>query len=153
VYQADHIDVTPNAEVPMNGGLIRTMTNKPGTPNYTPSLPTISPSPSYDANGIKCANTYCHGNFKNGNATFSPVWNDATGSQMACGTCHGDVTKPTLLEKALPKTTGPGGHPTIPTGWTCANCHGEVVNANTQIINAAKHMNGKLNLGPLELDY
>jgi predicted CxxxxCH...CXXCH cytochrome family protein len=153
-YQSGHIDATPNAEVAMSTALARTMTNKPGTPNYTSSLPTITPNPSYDENGIKCSNTYCHGNFKNGNTTFAPIWNDATGSQMACGTCHGDVSKPTLLERALPKTASVGGtHPTIPSGWTCANCHTGVVDANTRIIDPTKHINGKLTIGGQEIDY
>lgn len=154
IYDAGHIDATPHAEVVMNNPLSRTVTNKPGTANYSSSLPLFTPNPAFDPNTLKCSSTYCHGSFKNGNTTFAPVWNDASGSQMACGTCHGDVTKATLLLRALPKTAGEGGtHPGIPQGWTCANCHGEVVNASTQIIDASKHINGKLNLGPLELDY
>ncbi len=154
IYAAGHIDASANAEVVIGGAIARTVTNEPSTVNYSSTLPLFAPSPSYDATTLKCSNSYCHGNFKNGNTTFAPVWNDATGSQMACGTCHGDVTKPTLLEKALPKTAAQGGtHPSIPVGWTCANCHGEVVNANTQIISSTKHINGKLNLGPNEIDY
>ncbi len=154
IYAEGHIDVTPNAEVIMTSPLARTVTNKPGTANYSPSLPLFTPNPTYDAATLRCSSTYCHGNFKNGNTTFAPLWNDASGSQMACGTCHGDVSKPTLMEKALPTTAAQGGtHPAIPTGWTCANCHGEVVDANTRIISQTKHMNGKLNIGPFELDY
>lgn len=153
-YVQGHIDATPNAEVAMNNALARTVTNEPGTVNYNSSLPLFTPNPVYDAATLKCSNTYCHGNFKNGNTTFAPVWTDATGSQMACGTCHGDVTKTTLLEKALPKTAAQGGtHLTIPTGWTCANCHGEVVDASTRIINSSKHINGKLSIGSEEVDY
>jgi predicted CxxxxCH...CXXCH cytochrome family protein len=153
-YAPGHIDNSPNAEVLINSPIARVETNKPGTPNYSPSLPRFSPSPVYDAATLKCSSTYCHGNFKNGNTTFAPVWNDATGSQMACGTCHGDVSRPTALERSLPKTAARGGtHPTLPQGWTCANCHGEVVNSSTQIINPTKHMNGKLNIGPNEIDY
>lgn len=149
-----HIDNTPRAEVAMNTSLARTVTNKPGTPTYTPSLPSITPNPIYDASGLSCSSTYCHGNFKNGNTTFAPVWNDATGSQMACGTCHGDVSRPTLIQRALPRTSAEGGtHPTIPTGWTCANCHSGVVDANTRIIDPTKHINGRLSLGDQEIDY
>lgn len=154
IYVAGHIDNTPNAEVVMNSPLARTRTNKPGTANYSASLPEFVPNPSYDPASLTCGSTYCHGNFKNGNVNFAPVWTAASGTQAACGTCHGDVSKPTLMERALPKTAANGGtHPAIPTGWTCANCHGDVVDANTRIINPAKHINGKLNIGPLELDY
>lgn len=153
-YAPGHIDQTPGAEVIMNNELTRTVTNKPGTPNYSPNLPLFTPNPAYDPITLKCSSTYCHGNFKNGNPQFAPVWNDPSGSQMACGTCHGDVTRPTLMLRALPKTAAEGGsHPSIPQGWTCANCHGEVVNANTQIINPSKHINGKLNIAGTEIDY
>jgi predicted CxxxxCH...CXXCH cytochrome family protein len=153
-YAAGHIDGTPGAEVVMNNELARTVTNKPGTPNHTPSLPLFTPNPVYNPTTFTCASSYCHGNFKNGNTNFAPVWNDPGGSQMACGTCHGDVTRPTQLLRALPKTSAEGGsHPAIPQGWTCANCHGTVVNANTQIINPAKHINGKLNIGDAEIEF
>ncbi len=154
IYAEGHIDGSPNAEVMMNNTLARTITNEPSTVNYSSSLPLFAPNPTYAAATLACSNTYCHGNFKNGNTAFAPVWNDANGTQAACGTCHGDPARPTLLEKALPKTAAQGGtHPTIPTGWTCANCHGEVVDANTRIIDPLKHINGKLNIGPTEVDY
>lgn len=154
IYDPGHIDASAGAEVVMNNPLARTTSNKPGTPNYTASLPLFAPNPVYNPTTMTCASTYCHGNFKNGNPNFAPVWNDASGSQMACGTCHGDVSRPTLMLRALPKTAAEGGsHPAIPTGWTCANCHGDVVNANTQIINPAKHINGKLSIGTAEIDF
>jgi predicted CxxxxCH...CXXCH cytochrome family protein len=154
IYAPGHIDGTPNAEVVMNNPLARTVTNEPTTQNYSPSLPLFTPNPSYDANALKCASTYCHGNFKNGNPTFAPVWNDASGSQMTCGTCHGDVSKPTLFERALPKTPAQGGtHLVPPQGWTCSNCHGDVVDATLRIIDPTKHINGKLNIAGQEIDY
>ncbi len=151
VYQADHIDATPNAEVVMNAGLTHTITNEETTPTYSPGLPLYTPTPTYDPNTLTCASTYCHGTFKNGNPTFAPVWTDASGSQMACGTCHGDVTKPTLAERALPRTAALGGtHPNV---LTCSNCHGDVVDANLRIIDPVKHVNGRLNLFGQERDY
>ncbi|MBI5473899.1 MAG: CxxxxCH/CxxCH domain-containing protein [Ignavibacteriae bacterium] len=155
IYDAGHIDATANAEVLLNSPLARTVTNEPTTQNYSPSLPQFTPNPSYSAANITCASTYCHGNFKNGNPTFAPVWNDATGSQKACGTCHGDVGRPTAYERALPKAIGAGGtHPPVTTPVIpCATCHIGVVDASMRIIDPSKHMNGKLNLGGQEVDF
>lgn len=151
IYVVGHIDATPNAEVAMNNPLASTVTNEPITATYSPNLPLFIPSPSYDANGLSCASTYCHGNFKNGNTTFAPVWTDASGAQMACGTCHGDISKPTLAERALPKTAARGGtHPDV---LTCSSCHGEVVDASLRIIDPVKHVNGRLNMFGQERDF
>ncbi|HUL57982.1 MAG TPA: CxxxxCH/CxxCH domain-containing protein, partial [Anaeromyxobacteraceae bacterium] len=51
-----------------------------------------------------CSNTYCHGNFKNGNAANAPAWN---GTSAACGSCH-----------TLPPA---GTHPV--TSAACDSCH------------------------------
>ncbi|MBI3579526.1 MAG: CxxxxCH/CxxCH domain-containing protein [Ignavibacteriales bacterium] len=135
VYDAGHVDSQRPAEVTFNNDLTNTKTTG------------VTPAPSYNASNATCGSTYCHGAFKNGNTTFAPVWNDPSGTQMACGTCHGDVTKTTLAEKALPKTTAEGGtHPVYPKDLTCASCHGDVIDATMKIINPAKHINGKLNL-------
>ncbi|MBI3787270.1 MAG: CxxxxCH/CxxCH domain-containing protein, partial [Ignavibacteriales bacterium] len=135
VYDAGHVDSQRPAEVMFNNDLTNTKTTG------------VTPAPSYNASNATCGSTYCHGAFKNGNTTFAPVWNDPSGTQMACGTCHGDVTKTTLAEKALPKTTAEGGtHPVYPKDLTCASCHGDVIDATMKIINPAKHINGKLNL-------
>lgn len=153
-YAPGHIDNTPGAEVVMNNALARTKTNKPGTPNYTPSLPLFSPNPAYDTGTLKCSSTYCHGNFKNGNVGFAPTWNNATGSEMACGTCHGDTSRTSTLLRPLPKTAAEGGsHPVLPQGWTCANCHVGVIDANLRIIDVTKHINGKISVGGVEQDY
>ena len=70
------------------------------------------------------------------------MWNDPSAAE--CGTCHGDPTKATLSEKALPKTSAEGGtHPNV---LTCSGCHGGVVDSNLKIISPSKHMDGKLNL-------
>ena len=155
IYDAGHIDTTPNAEVLLNSPLARTVTNEPTTQNYSSSLPLFTPNPSYGAATITCASTYCHGNFKNGNTGFAPVRNDGSGAQMACGTCHGDLAKPTAFERALPKAIGQGGtHPPVTNPVTpCATCHVGIIDANMRIINASKHINGKLNLGGEEVDF
>lgn len=150
-YQSGHIDGTPNAEVAMTSLLASSVTNEPTTATYSPDLPLFAPSPAYDANALTCASTYCHGNFKNGNPVFAPVWTDASGTQMTCGTCHGDITKPTLAERALPRTVARAGtHPNV---LTCFNCHGDVVDASLRIIDPVKHVNGKLNLFGVERDF
>ena len=139
VSSSGHLDGTPRAEVVFSNTLTNTRTTG------------VVPSPTYDPAPFKCANTYCHGNFKNGNSNFVPVWNDASGSQMACGTCHGDVTKATLAERALPKTSAQGGtHVNV---TTCSACHGDVVDANLRIISPAKHVNGKLSVFGQERDF
>ncbi len=145
-----HIDATQQyAQVRFDstGTIAFTKTNAVGTAGsapYAPSLPTFVPNPSYSSATIKCSNTYCHGNFKNGNPTNAPAWNDASGNGDACGTCHGDVTKTALADRALPKTALNGGTH-FPVN-TCSGCHADVVDANLKIINTAKHMNGKLNV-------
>ncbi len=111
---------------------------------------TLRPAPAF--NGTSCSGTYCHGNWKLRKATSTnqfiynatdsimvgaianaPVWTGQS-AQAACGTCHG-----------LP----PQGHSAA--FGACANCHGDVVNASMQIINPAKHMNGKINALTQEL--
>lgn len=150
IYAAGHIDQTPNAEVVMNE-LARTVTNEPSTNTYSPTLPLFSPTPTYDASSLSCSSTYCHGNFKNGNTNYAPSWTDTTGAASACGTCHGDVSRPTLAEKALPKTAAQGGtHPNV---LTCSQCHAGIVDANARIIDPVRHVNGKLNAFGLEWDF
>lgn len=139
-----HITTSGRAVVQFLEALANIVTNEPGTRNYDSARAPFVPSPHYDTTSHSCGSTYCHGDFKNGNPSCMPVWNDTTGAQAACGTCHGDVTRPTLLERALPKTAAGGG--THPDKTTCSNCHGDVVDAAGNIINPSKHINGKLNV-------
>lgn len=144
VYTPGHVDSPLPAEVPINGFVPNTVTNETTTVDWDFNLPVFTPSPTYSPVSVSCSNTYCHGYFKNGNTTFSPVWTDTTGLQAACGTCHGDVNKPTLAERALPRTAAQGGtHPNV---TACSNCHIGIVDANLNIIDKAKHINGKLNV-------
>lgn len=152
VYTAGHVDTPQPVEVTMAGNLVaNTVTNEPTTMFYSPSLPLYTPDPVYNGGQINCSNSYCHGNFKNGNPGTAPVWNEITTPQAACGSCHGDVTKPTLAERALPKTVAEGG--THPNATTCSACHIGVVNANLVIIDKFKHVNGRLNVFEMEIDF
>jgi predicted CxxxxCH...CXXCH cytochrome family protein len=146
-----HINATPGAQVRFDSttSIAFTKSNVAGTANYTSTLPTVAPNPSFTLANNKCSSTYCHGNFKNGNTANAPAWNDT--SAAACGTCHGDVTKATLADRALPKTTLNGGtHPAV---TFCSGCHTGVVDANLNIIDPTKHMNGKLNVFGAEQNF
>jgi predicted CxxxxCH...CXXCH cytochrome family protein len=81
-------------------------------------------------NGSTCANTYCHGNFKNG-ANTPPTWT-AAGS-VACGSCH-----------AVSTNDGPGGNHPTGVGTNCASCHGGVYTNTT--VDLDLHLNGTLDL-------
>ncbi len=126
-----HLDTNLPAEVAMKDTLARIVTGNGS----------IIPNPLYSFSEGSCSNTYCHGYFKNGNQSFKPNWTDLTGNQIKCGTCHGDVNKPTLAERALPRGTHIQSV-AIP----CSYCHYETVDANLNIINKAKHVNGKVDL-------
>lgn len=110
---------------------------------------------AFDASTGTCSNTYCHGNFSYskasapsedqfaftdtaivGNITNTVVWDkNLDGSQIKCGSCH-----------ALP----PKGH----IGYqdpryditTCSACHQGVIDAQGNIIDVSKHINGKANV-------
>jgi predicted CxxxxCH...CXXCH cytochrome family protein len=135
LFTPGHIDTDRPAEVVFNGAVGITVTNEPTTSEYDASLPLYVPNPALNYNDLTCANTYCHGYFKNGNLDNQPVWNDPSTSQ--CGSCHGDGSNP------LPKRAPEGTHPS---NANCYQCHGGVVDENMNIINPAKHIDGLLNL-------
>lgn len=143
-----HIDQTPGAELKF-GSLATLQTNVPSGFNYQQSLGDFIPNPSFDIASGSCANTYCHGYFKNGNLNNVVSFN-AQSQGSACGTCHGDPT----TGNPLPKTTQEGGvHPPI---QNCELCHGDVVSVqgnNYTIIDKNKHINGKLSFGGVEYTY
>jgi hypothetical protein len=101
---------------------------------------------SYDFATNKCTNNYCHGGFAFAKANsqyqfaytadkiegnnFQPIWNKVDGTQMVCGSCHG-----------LP----PKGHMASDLK-SCATCHPGVVDQYGKIIDAKKHMDGKINV-------
>lgn len=106
-------------------------TNVKGGYKYSDTMPTIVPAPHWDAATQTCANTYCHGTFKNGNLANAPKWTGE--AQDACGTCHGNPATGNPL---------PGG--THPNKSDCNACHEIVVDVNNNISNPSLHMNGKL---------
>ncbi len=121
-----HIDAVTGAEVVFNGTLARLATSG------------VTPNPSYMSGPATCGSTYCHGTFKNGNQSNAPVWNSAAGTGAQCGTCHGDVSQPTLAQRALPGGTHPG--------WsTCQWCHTNV-DATPAITNGSSHIDGSIDL-------
>lgn len=103
-----------------------------------------SANPTWQRNAATCANAYCHGNWSlaksqsnfsfiytaeqiEGNAAM-PTWTDA--ATVVCGTCHD-----------LP----PKGH--TPFQLTeCTNCHSSVVDADGNIADKSKHVNGMVNV-------
>jgi len=136
VNDPGHVDTPLPAEIQFAGTLS--------------SKATTGTTPAYNAQMVSCGNTYCHGNFKNGNTTYTLVWNAASISAAACGTCHGNPSRPTLAEQALPKTSADGG--THPNNLSCVTCHEGIVDANLKIIAPLKHINGKLNVFGAELE-
>ncbi len=146
-----HLDNNPRSEV-IFGSFSKTLTNESDTRDYDYSLPLFSPNPSYDYENNSCANTYCHGYFKNGN--LDNIVSFTSGSEGGkCGSCHGnkDTGDP------LPKTQQQGGsHPSLVSGITCQSCHPTVVafiNGKYEIIDSSKHINGLLNIFDQERNY
>jgi predicted CxxxxCH...CXXCH cytochrome family protein len=103
MFAAGHID-GPTATVTFNGM----------------SIGTSAPAPTWDRPTATCASTYCHGNFRNGNATNAPVWNRA--NQALCGSCHG-----------LPPSAA--AHPAVGSDLTvCSACHPKTMYGDGTII-------------------
>jgi len=143
-----HLDQTPGAELVFRD-LATLATNVPGGFNYQPSLGDFIPNASFSFAQGTCANTYCHGYFKNGNLD-NVVSFTAESQGSACGTCHGDPA----TGNPLPRTTSQGG--VHPSNQNCEICHGDVVSVqgnNYTIIDKNKHINGKLNFGGQEYTY
>jgi cytochrome c553 len=67
-------------------------------------------------------------------ANAAPVWN-AGSAAGACYSCHGQA----------PDRYTPKGHIVYALS-ACSICHGDVVDANGNILNRAKHMNGVIDL-------
>lgn len=119
-----HIDATAHAEV-----------------RFDTLSATYAAGASYSAANVNCSNTYCHGNFNGGNANRTVAWANADPSAVtACGTCHGDVTKATLKEKAFPVA----GHTAASVTSDCSTCHSRTVNSSMAIIDPSKHVNGQI---------
>jgi len=88
---------------------------------------------SYDAGLSTCSN-YCHGQtLLPGGSNTTPQWTRVDGSQAACGTCHG-----------LPPA------PPHPANTHCSTCHGMVVDAGGGFVDPNLHINGRLDVIPLQ---
>jgi predicted CxxxxCH...CXXCH cytochrome family protein len=112
-------------------------------------------TPTYDFGNLTCANTYCHGNFSFEKASsqnqfaytedfmtgnnYSPIWNKVEDTQAACGTCHGQYDNDNNLISLAPV-----GHIPVP---TCNGCHGQVVDADNNIIDPTRHINKQIDFG------
>jgi len=140
IYDPAHINGNPDNRAEINFSVVA----KRATSGVTPS-------PVYYEVGGSCADTYCHGAFKNGNGDRLMFWNGGAALSAACGSCHGDLTKATLAEKALPKTAAQGG--THPINLACSTCHGGVVNASLGFVNPSKHVDGRLNLNGTDVTF
>lgn len=111
----------------------------------------IAYNAKFSPNG-SCANTYCHGNFSFTKASALPEnyfaftdsvmvgnnitvqWTQVGESEAVCGSCHD-----------LP----PKGHIGYQENWpisSCVSCHAEVVDANGNIIDKTKHINGQVDV-------
>jgi predicted CxxxxCH...CXXCH cytochrome family protein len=113
------------------------------------------PSPSYDANTLKCSTTYCHGNWRLRKASspvfnqqyytdsvmvggkYSPVWTGGS-PEATCTTCHSSVSEGQV-------SAVPTGHPSREISQ-CGGCHSGIVDVNGNIVDKAKHINGKVNV-------
>jgi predicted CxxxxCH...CXXCH cytochrome family protein len=138
VYAAGHVDSATPAEVVFNG--------------FLSSKATAGATPVYNAQTGSCANNYCHGNFKNGNAANAVSWNSFTTATAACGTCHGNASLTDPEDRARPKTISQGGTHPDKDQYQCFACHIDVVDATLKIISPSKHINGKLNVFGTERD-
>lgn len=146
MYETGHIDSDLPAEVIFVDSLARTVTNEPTTEDFDLLLPMTAPDPKYDFQTLTCSDTYCHGNFKNGN-NFIICWTEVGTGQIRCGSCHGDGS----AENPLPKTADQGGsHPDFP---ECSLCHGEVVDEELNFVDKNKHIDGKLHVFGTERDF
>ena len=123
-----HLDETDNAEILFNV-FVTDSGNVASTWNHSTA---------------SCNNTYCHGAFKFDKDASSNqwvyldsviignnpemIWTNVGTGQADCGSCHG-----------LPPT-GHGDY------TTCHTCHIGVVDADRNIIDKSKHINGKIDI-------
>jgi predicted CxxxxCH...CXXCH cytochrome family protein len=92
----------------------------------------LNTTPSLTWNGTTCANTYCHGNFKNGN-NVTVTW--AQNITLDCNSCHG---------------RGTGATPTPPSGThqnrtDCVACHPDYTAVGADL---STHIDGSVTYQP-----
>ncbi len=140
VYASGHINTQGPAQVAITAALA--IVSSGG----------VTPTPTYDAQSMRCSDTYCHGNWRlrKSSSQYPFVYTDSviTGAnysvqwtggalETACGTCHG-----------LP----PSGH--LSQGITtsnCTSCH-YLTNQNGPL-DKSTHINGKIELYGHEHDF
>ncbi|MFZ1081704.1 MAG: CxxxxCH/CxxCH domain-containing protein [Candidatus Kryptoniota bacterium] len=116
-------------------GVATTETNTAESQYYDATQPTIIPTPAFNVETLRCSNTYCHGNFKNGN-NFTPTWKNGDSTQAACGTCHSVPPNTTIHQVAFYHG---------PSEQNCYFCHEPMMGQNG-IQDSTLHVNGKLEL-------
>jgi predicted CxxxxCH...CXXCH cytochrome family protein len=84
-------------------------------------------SPLWDGTSDTCSNTWCHGAKLTGGSVNAPLWTRLDGSQDACGTCHGDPP--------------PAPHAQ---STQCGMCHTQTANLDGSLKDAARHVNGQV---------
>jgi hypothetical protein len=135
VYDQGHVDTDPPAEIIF--GEVAIVNNGINS--------------TYDYGQVNCSSTYCHGNFvytkesapdslkfayiedQIVGSNASVIWNQVDGTQAECGSCHG--TPPVGHLQVSPNSCGLGGV-----------CHVGIVDANGNIIDKNKHINGEKNV-------
>jgi len=86
---------------------------------------TENANPSWDRINERCSNVYCHGATLSGGTNKTPVWTVVDGSQVSCGTCHGNPP------------------PSHPSQTQCNLCHSDTVNADGGInVDGNFHIDG-----------
>ncbi|MBM4394917.1 MAG: CxxxxCH/CxxCH domain-containing protein [Deltaproteobacteria bacterium] len=82
-------------------------------------------SPAWDPGTATCSGVYCHGATRAGGTLKEPVWTKVDGTQVVCGTCHGNPPPP-------PHAQNPA----------CGTCHKETVKPDGSIKDPKKHADG-----------
>lgn len=113
---AGHIDNTNGAEVLFKDSLANISTKGRNKASITVTKTNQN---------LECANTYCHGNFTNGN-NYTPKWTSGK-DEAKCGSCHSIPPKAPHIQVAA-----------------CFACHTVTVDQSNKIIDKSKHINGKL---------
>jgi len=93
----------------------------------------LSHAGSWNHDGMTCANMYCHGNGQGNNGTVT-----AGDGPLSCHSCHADMTTSGSWSSMS------GEHRKhLRKGFKCSACHQDTVDSGSNIISAAKHVNGQ----------
>ncbi|MBW2278318.1 MAG: CxxxxCH/CxxCH domain-containing protein, partial [Deltaproteobacteria bacterium] len=91
-------------------------------------------TPSFDRDAAVCAGVYCHGTtLQPGGTLTEPTWTNVDGTQVECGTCHGEPPG--------------GGHPTTN---QCFRCHEDVIDEELNFIAPELHINGTVEVAEMQ---